>query len=591
MIVTGLVPLIIVLIPLLTVLSRNLREIEEEKVSDLSRQLSRHVAEVMDRSARDLESLVTNPFLSDHQGKIEDKLSEMNRLVSVYEAYSDLSLYDKNGYLIESTTEDYPSHRDYTSWFKDALEGKTTISQPQRKIGSEGLFLTVYLPVKSKEGSIEQVIKARLSFDRVMSLLRGVHVGENGKILLLDSLGNVICDNDLERLKEKFDPEKSPSDWLLNPVGTYSDPKGNEYLYSAEVLPKALTHVDSHWVVLAMKPMTEVMAVTRQAQATLAAATVGMIAVAMVLGWFLSLKISLPLERIGHVARLVAGGDLGVRATGGGAEEIDQLATSFNQMVSELSQHRSGLESLVLSRTESLRRSQSDLERTSARLQAAFDSTNNGFLVEDSGGDVAVVNDLFLALTGASREELAGDSERSVLSVFTGDWEIPEGGLESWESKVGADEVIDAEVTHFGEDEKILHVFSSSIQDHRGKKVGRVWTVQDLSEQRRLEASLRQSQKMEAVGQLAGGVAHDFNNLLTGILGNLALVELDLEKEGGEENQEHLRCAIRAGERAAELVKQLLGFSRRSRMDLKVCDPSAVLTEVRDILTATIDPR
>ncbi|MCB1064253.1 MAG: response regulator, partial [Verrucomicrobiae bacterium] len=115
---------------------------------------------------------------------------------------------------------------------------------------------------------------------------------------------------------------------------------------------------------------------------------------------------------------------------------------------------------------------------------------------------------------------------------------------------------------------------------------------QDLSEQRNLEDSLRQSQKMEAVGQLAGGIAHDFNNLLTGILGNLALVSLEMEKNpksfSGEEN---LEFAIKAGERAAELVKQLLGFSRRSQMNLKACDSNHVLTEVRDILLATVDRR
>src|SRR5690606_24637754 len=100
-----------------------------------------------------------------------------------------------------------------------------------------------------------------------------------------------------------------------------------------------------------------------------------------------------------------------------------------------------------------------------------------------------------------------------------------------------------------------------------------------------------QSQKMEAVGQLAGGIAHDFNNLLAGILGNLALVKMAISDTGNAEANESLTHAIKAGERAAELVKQLLGFSRRSRLDLRPCDANLVLTEVRDILSATIDRR
>ncbi|MCB1229790.1 MAG: response regulator [Verrucomicrobiae bacterium] len=576
--------------PLLTVLSRDLREIEEEKVSDISFQLGKHVAEVMDRSARDLESLMTNPFLSDHESKIENKLSEMRRLVSVYETYSDISLYDKDGYLIESTTKDYPSHRDYTSWFDDALNGKITISQPHRKVGSEGLFLTVYLPVKSKEGEIEQVIKARLSFDRVMRLLADVHVGDDGKVVLLDSLGNVICDRDQDRLMEKFDPSKRPVDWLLHPVGSYVDQQGNEFLYAAAELPKALTHVDSHWIVLALRPMGEVMAVTRQAQATLLLATVSMVIVAVILGWFLSRRISLPLERIGNVARFVASGDLGVRASGDGSEEIDHLASSFNLMVEELGEHRDGLEKLVLSRTESLRRSQSELERTSARLQAAIDSTNNGFMVEDLDGDVAVVNRLFLDLLGLREGELHSTAADSILEVFDKNGEIPDGGFETWMAARFDGESIDCEVKLSRPDSRVLHVFSSPIRDRRGKLVGRVWNTQDLTEQRQLEESLRQSQKMEAIGQLAGGVAHDFNNLLTGILGNLSLVAIELEKQdGASECETNLKLAIKAGERAADLVRQLLGFSRRSQMDLKPCDSNIVVSEVRDILLATID--
>ncbi|MCB1203713.1 MAG: response regulator, partial [Verrucomicrobiae bacterium] len=85
--------------------------------------------------------------------------------------------------------------------------------------------------------------------------------------------------------------------------------------------------------------------------------------------------------------------------------------------------------------------------------------------------------------------------------------------------------------------------------------------------------------------------AHDFNNLLAGILGNLALVRMELGDQATDDARESLMHAIKAGERAAELVKQLLGFSRRSRMDLKPCEANLVLAEVRNILAATIDRR
>ena len=137
---------------------------------------------------------------------------------------------------------------------------------------------------------------------------------------------------------------------------------------------------------------------------------------------------------------------------------------------------------------------------------------------------------------------------------------------------------------------QVIHLHGAPILDGKKKVRGRVWTTRDLTEQRELELSLRQAQKMEALGQLAGGVAHDFNNLLTGILGNLALMELELAGKGGPAASQNLKSATKAGERAAELVKNLLGFSRRSHLDLKRTDANAILREIRELLRVSTDP-
>jgi signal transduction histidine kinase len=83
----------------------------------------------------------------------------------------------------------------------------------------------------------------------------------------------------------------------------------------------------------------------------------------------------------------------------------------------------------------------------------------------------------------------------------------------------------------------------------------------DVTAQRETEAQLRQAQKMETVGTLAGGVAHDFNNQLTGVIGHLDLLERSLG--AGDERAEHARIARIAAERCAELTRGLLAFSRR----------------------------
>lgn len=595
MMMTGLVPLIVVLVPLGSVLNRNLLEQEQEKLAETSRQLGRLVAEVTDRTSRELASLQSNPLLSDPNGDLEVKLSEMHRLVRIFEVYSDISLYDSEGFLLGSTAENHPSFREYSDWFRKALKGEVSLSHPQRVLGKEGLYLTVYLPIdggKSPNAAGLQVLKARLSFARVMSILGDGSLSSGNTVYLLDALGNRLSGGDPEHLMEKFDASVPTEFWLENTTGTYQSKSGPSHLFAREVLPPSVTNVDSPWIVVSMKPMDEVTAVVRQGILALVAAAICMMLMAAAMGVFLSKLISRPLERIGDVAAHVAAGNLSARAQADeGSTEMRVLASIFNRMVGEIADHRESLEKLVASRTESLYLSQSELERANARLQAAISSTKNGFLVEDLEGGVSVVNGLFLAFLGAPPDHLSAVSSNEILAAFESEGGIPPAMAEAWRETRAGGGIIDQEVTIGSAEKRVLQVYSAPIQDRRGNLIGRVWSLQDLTEQRQLEEGLRQSQKMEAVGQLAGGIAHDFNNLLAGVLGNLALVKMDLGDEGGSEARESLNHAIKAGERATDLVKQLLGFSRRSRMDLKPCNANLVLSEVRDILAATIDRR
>jgi two-component system cell cycle sensor histidine kinase/response regulator CckA len=109
-----------------------------------------------------------------------------------------------------------------------------------------------------------------------------------------------------------------------------------------------------------------------------------------------------------------------------------------------------------------------------------------------------------------------------------------------------------------------------------------VVTARDITERQKLEAQLRQAQKMEAVGRLAGGVAHDFNNLLTAILGycNLMLDEMPAE-DPLRQDLDEIRLA---GERAAALTRQLLAFSRRQMLQPQTLDANALVRQMQKML-------
>ncbi len=108
--------------------------------------------------------------------------------------------------------------------------------------------------------------------------------------------------------------------------------------------------------------------------------------------------------------------------------------------------------------------------------------------------------------------------------------------------------------------------------------------IRDVSERKKTEAALRQSQKMEAVGQLTGGVAHDFNNLLTVIIGSLDSI---IERSTGKERA-RLESAMGAAERGAALTQRLLAFSRRQALEPAALDLNVLVTGMEDLLRRTL---
>ncbi len=111
-----------------------------------------------------------------------------------------------------------------------------------------------------------------------------------------------------------------------------------------------------------------------------------------------------------------------------------------------------------------------------------------------------------------------------------------------------------------------------------------------LAERAEAEAQLRQSQKMEAVGQLTGGIAHDFNNLLGGIVGSLDLLQTRLDQGRTADLSRYIGAAMTSAQRAAALTHRLLAFARRQPLDPKPVDANRLIADMEDLLRRTLGP-
>ena len=137
-----------------------------------------------------------------------------------------------------------------------------------------------------------------------------------------------------------------------------------------------------------------------------------------------------------------------------------------------------------------------------------------------------------------------------------------------------------------------LRYFSASaapLLDEQGQVVGTMGIARDITEGKKLEEQLLQAQKMESIGNLAGGIAHDFNNLLSGILGYASFAKKKMSVK--DPLYHSINSIERSATQAAELTKQLLGFARRGKYQVKPINCNALIQDLSQFLKRTIDKR
>jgi CheY-like chemotaxis protein/nitrogen-specific signal transduction histidine kinase len=223
------------------------------------------------------------------------------------------------------------------------------------------------------------------------------------------------------------------------------------------------------------------------------------------------------------------------------------------------------------------RRAEAGLQRAVREWRTTFDAIGERVCLVDLQGRIIRCNRSFASLLEAGFDAILARPLTDLLPALES--VAPDGATHS-DPALAPHEIVLQGRAH--------RVTAEWVKDLDGTVVGLVWVLADTQDQKDAEEAIRQTQKLESIGVLAGGIAHDFNNLLTGIIGNASLALRSVSGDARVRAGPMLSDVIRAGERAADLTRQLLAYAGKGRRVVEPVDVKAMLDETRNLLRLSV---
>ena len=236
------------------------------------------------------------------------------------------------------------------------------------------------------------------------------------------------------------------------------------------------------------------------------------------------------------------------------------------------------------------RKADEALRVSEEKYRNIIESIEEGYFETDLRDNLTFFNPPLARILGYSVAELQGKNTRDFTTPEAA--AAAEATLEKVVKTGEAASVVDYKVIPKDGEPKDLELSVSLIRDAAGRPAGFRGVVRDVSgrkrdegDRKKLEGQLQQAQKMEAIGTLAGGIAHDFNNILMGIQGNASLLGLRLEPgHAGHEKIQNIEKYVESG---TELSRQLLGFARRGKYNVKASDINDIIAKSAALFART----
>ncbi len=328
--------------------------------------------------------------------------------------------------------------------------------------------------------------------------------------------------------------------------------------------------------------------------------------IAAILSYIFARRLTQPIRSLRRTTYRIMQGDLTARADIPPYDEVGELAESFNQMTDqmvasqkniqdaydELKQYRKNLEGLVQQRTEELtaanrqlqlelaerRKAENALTESEKRYRVIFETAGNANMIIEKDQTISMINKAFEKLSGYARADVEGRKKWEDFFAASDYQKIQR--QHARRARVQESDLEDYEASFIDREGNTLLVYMAISEIPGTGQV--IISLVDMTEIKKLEAQLLQAQKMEAIGQLAGGVAHDFNNILTAIIGFASLLKMNVKKDA--QMLAYVDPILSSAEKASQLTQGLLAFSRKQIIEPKHADINDIIRKLEHLL-------
>ncbi len=558
-------------LPLLTLIGLDAkREIAHERAVALERLQARahSIAARLDDQLGNIDTLLiglshlvsANP---DNIAQNEEIFRSIARDLPPY--YLNVKAQSLDGGALGSTS----GNRDVTvadrDYFRAAIERRgLVVDQPLVSRTKGRWSLTLARTLFDPAGEVAGMVGVSFDLAKLETLLEGEALGETALITVINEKHLILARS---TDAAQWIGQASPDNPMLGRAMVdregaveFTSRDGTKFLAGFSTCSRA------PWLVFAQLPSATALASLEQKFRRALLLIAIALALTLALAWFIGGRIVRPLRHLAaDAATLGAGGELrpnNVAYSG----EIGQLARSFNQMLATLAQ-----------RDAALRRSE-------AQFRTLIENSGDGIFITDPEGVYVEVNASGERMIGWKREELVGQQIAAILApeeqvriapelarLMTGETVVSEWQLQRKDGSTFPGEISSKRLP----DGRLLGV----LRDIAGRK-------RAAADQEQLERKLQDTQKLESLGVLAGGIAHDFSNLLTGILGNASLAAMELPV--GSPVQAYIDQISKASLRAADLCKQMLAYSGKGRFVVQRLQLNKLVEETTQLLQLSI---